>query len=540
MKRNINSIRPYLNRAIVIVAAFMLLSVNTQAQQAPLFSTYFFNKFLNNPGFAGIDNEYRAFGFYRSQWTDIPGSPVTGGATLEGSFWKNRIGAGAYVFNDKIGIFNRTNAALAYNQKIRFAKHHQIGIGVQGGIFVNRVNFSGTNPVDYADPNIANLSPQKLTGDLNLGLSYQWKTLLVGFSVPNVIQSNAEYATAFNTTANYQYVRHYNVFLQYKLALLKGKFNITPTVVMKKAKTSIFQVDASLMLDYNNIVFIGAGYRNSFGVTGLAGVNIMNMFTVAYAYDYTTQRTLKGQVGSTHEITAGFHIATDYKRKKKEEPKDILGGDQSVDDLLAKNDTLSAKLRNSTKKLTDAEKQAVALQETNAKLQRALDSLRSAAAINAGPGAVTGADGNATSTAASGGNTEVAGKGKTIAPATNFDGKATDNANRYVLNDIYFNNDDYKLLPESKKQLYKLVTYMEKNPEAAIIVNGYADNTGGDEYNQKLSAQRAQAVVEYLVNMGIDAKRLASKGYGSQNPVADNNTEEGRKMNRRVEFVVIK
>lgn len=520
MNRNISS--PYFKRVFASVTVVLAIMF-AQAQQAPLFSTYFFNKFLNNPAFAGIDNEYRAFGFYRSQWTDIPGSPVTGGATLEGSFWKNRVGAGAYVFNDKIGIFNRTNAALAYNQKIRFAKHHQIGIGVQGGLFMNRVNFAGTNPVDYADPNIANLSPQKLTGDLNVGISYQWKTLLVGFSVPNIIQSNAEYATVYNNSANYQYVRHYNIFLQYKIALLKGKFNITPTLVMRKAKSSIFQADASLMLDYNNIVFIGAGYRNSFGVTGLAGVNILNMFTIAYAYDYTTQRTLKGQVGSTHEITAGFHIATDYKRKKKDEPKDILGGDQSLNELLAKNDTLSAKLKNASRKLGDSEKQAHTLQEANAKLQRTLDSLK-----------------NVQATTQANANNGGEGGGKTLNPATNFDGNATDGSNRYVLNDIYFNNDDYKLLPESKKQLLTLVTYLEKNPDAAIVVNGYADNTGTDEYNLKLSGQRAAAVVDYLVNMGISPKRLASKGYGSQNPIGDNSTEAGKKMNRRVEFIIIK
>ena len=521
---NNNFSGPYFKRTISITTA-LLFFVLAHAQQAPLFSTYFFNKFLNNPAFAGIDNEYRVFGFYRSQWTDIPGSPVTGGATAEGSFWKNRIGAGAYVFNDKIGIFNRTNAALTYNQKIKFAKHHQIGIGLQGGFFVNRVNFANTNPVDYSDPNIANLSPQKFTGDLNVGISYQWKTLLVGFSVPNVIQSNAEYATTYSSNANYQYVRHYNVFLQYKLALLKGKFNITPTLVMRKAKSSIFQADASLVLDYNNIVFVGAGYRNSFGVTGMAGVNILNMFTVAYAYDYTTQRTLKGQVGSTHEITAGFHIATDYKRKKKDEPKDILGDDQSVENILAKNDTLSAKLKNTTRKLSDSEKKAQALQEANAKLQRTLDSLSAAQAIDAANTANKSSD---------------AGGGKTLKPATNFDGNATDATNRYVLNDINFNNDDYKLLPESKKQLLTLVTYLEKNPDAAIIVNGYADNTGTNDYNLKLSGQRAAAVVEYLVDMGISPQRLSSKGYGSQNPIGDNSTEEGKRMNRRVEFVIIK
>src|SRR5271155_749619 len=87
------------------------------SQQIPVYSSYFFNKYLINPAFTGIDNEFRAFGFYRTQWTEIPGRPNTGGATAEASFWKDRIGIGGYVINDRIGIFNMTTATVSYAQK---------------------------------------------------------------------------------------------------------------------------------------------------------------------------------------------------------------------------------------------------------------------------------------------------------------------------------------------------------------------------------------------------------------------------------------
>src|SRR4051812_33242154 len=92
----------------------LLLSAFTknQAQQTPLFSTYYFNKFLVNPAFTGIDNQYRVFGFFRSQWGGMPGRPITGGATAEGSFWKDRIGAGIVAINDQIGIFNQTSISV--------------------------------------------------------------------------------------------------------------------------------------------------------------------------------------------------------------------------------------------------------------------------------------------------------------------------------------------------------------------------------------------------------------------------------------------
>lgn len=516
--------RVFVSKALFTLLLMLVAQLN-YAQQAPLFSTYFFNKYLNNPAFTGIDNEYRAFGFYRSQWADVPGSPVTGGSTLEGSFWKNRIGVGAYVFNDKIGVFNRTNAAVSYAQKIMFAKHHQISIGVQGGAFINRINFAGTHAVDYNDPDLANLKPNRAVFDLNIGISYKFKTLLVGFSVPNVLQPNAKYANVYGGATNYQYVRHYNAFIQYKIVLLKGRFNITPTIIMRKGKATAFQADASLMLDYNNIVFVGAGYRNMFGVTGIAGVNILNMFTVAYAYDYTTQRILKGQVGATHEITAGFHIATDYKPKRKVQPKDLINPDDLAA-LMSRNDTLSAKLKATAGKLNDTEKQATVLKDDNKQLQAKVDSLSKLA------GAQT-----AVVAAAPNENTPAV---KTAASApVNFTGTVDmAKASTYTLNEIYFNANDDELLPESRNQLDKLAAYLQQNPAASIMVKGYTDNTGEPDYNYRLSLLRAKAVVNYLTAKGINANRLEARGYGMQDPVGNNSTEEGRKMNRRVEFTV--
>ncbi len=516
--------RVFVSKALFTLLLMLFAQLN-YAQQAPLFSTYFFNKYLNNPAFTGIDNEYRAFGFYRSQWADVPGSPVTGGATLEGSFWKNRIGVGAYVFNDKIGVFNRTNAAVSYAQKIMFAKHHQISIGVQGGAFINRINFAGTHAVDYNDPDLANLKPNRAVFDLNIGISYKFKTLLVGFSVPNVLQPNARYANVYGGATNYQYVRHYNAFLQYKIVLLKGKFNITPTVIMRKGKATGFQADASLMLDYNNIVFVGAGYRNMFGVTGMAGVNILNMFTVAYAYDYTTPRILKGQVGATHEITAGFHIATDYKPKRKAQPKDLINP-EDLNALMNRNDTLSAKLKATAGKLNETEKQTAVLKEDNQQLKAQVDSLLQAKAAAAPVVAATAGTNAPANTRAQ------------TAPV-NFNGAVdVTKASTYTLNEIYFNANDDQLLPASKTQLDQLTNYMQQNPSAEIMVKGYTDNTGEPEYNYRLSLLRAKAVVNYLTGKGINASRLDARGYGMQDPVGDNNTEDGRKMNRRVEFTV--
>jgi outer membrane protein OmpA-like peptidoglycan-associated protein len=72
-----------------------------------------------------------------------------------------------------------------------------------------------------------------------------------------------------------------------------------------------------------------------------------------------------------------------------------------------------------------------------------------------------------------------------------------------------------------------------------IEISGHTDNVGSNLYNQQLSEDRAKSVVEYLIDNGIDAGRLTYAGYGEEQPIATNETEEGRQMNRRTEFKVL-
>ncbi len=76
------------------------------------------------------------------------------------------------------------------------------------------------------------------------------------------------------------------------------------------------------------------------------------------------------------------------------------------------------------------------------------------------------------------------------------------------------------------------------SPTRKVIIEGHADSTHTEDYNLELSLRRALAVVEWLIEHGVDPKRLEAKGYGESRPVADNSTLEGRALNRRVEMVL--
>jgi len=81
---------------------------------------------------------------------------------------------------------------------------------------------------------------------------------------------------------------------------------------------------------------------------------------------------------------------------------------------------------------------------------------------------------------------------------------------------------------------------LQKNPDMHIRIEGHTDNIGSMEYNIDLSQKRAQAVKDYLVGKGIDESRVSTVGFGYERPIAPNDTEEGRSLNRRAEIVPIK
>lgn len=109
-----------------------------------------------------------------------------------------------------------------------------------------------------------------------------------------------------------------------------------------------------------------------------------------------------------------------------------------------------------------------------------------------------------------------------------------------ILNNIYFDFDMSVLLSKSFVELNKLVQTMQQNPGMELEIQGHTDNDGPEDYNLDLSLSRAKAVMDYLISKGIAEQRLTYNGFGSERPIADNATEEGREKNRRVEFVMLK
>jgi outer membrane protein OmpA-like peptidoglycan-associated protein len=121
---------------------------------------------------------------------------------------------------------------------------------------------------------------------------------------------------------------------------------------------------------------------------------------------------------------------------------------------------------------------------------------------------------------------------------TNLGARESDRGFVLTLSDIQFQRDESELSAETMRKLYPLITLLKDESRRNIIIEGYTDSVGAEDYNAELSERRASAVRDFLVSAGIDPRRTSVRGYGEEHPVASNDSENGRRENRRVEIIV--
>jgi OmpA-OmpF porin, OOP family len=108
-----------------------------------------------------------------------------------------------------------------------------------------------------------------------------------------------------------------------------------------------------------------------------------------------------------------------------------------------------------------------------------------------------------------------------------------------VLNNIFFDVNKYELKSQSITELEEVIIFLNQNPALKVEISGHTDNSGTEIYNQQLSEKRAQSVAEYLITHEISKQRIITKGYGSQQPISVNDSEQNKQQNRRIEFKIL-
>ena len=278
------------------------------AQQEPMYAQYKTNAFLLNPAVAGSADHHELRLNYRSQWSRFPGSPQTLSASYHGAVdAKNAVGA--IFISDRTGPSERTGIQLAYafHVPMGISEEYHLSFGLSGkairyGFDPNRVFFE-----DPTDATIAEAAAGLSVADVAFGAYLYSENLYLGFSAPNLIQTDLSGIDDGSRTLLSKLYRHYFAIAGYTFRY--DQFSVEPSVMVKKVQSAPYQIEGTVRFNFvDDRLFAGVSYRTDWLMSFMCGVRARNLF-FAYSADFMPAATRNVRVfGNTNELTLGIDI----------------------------------------------------------------------------------------------------------------------------------------------------------------------------------------------------------------------------------------
>lgn len=276
------------------------------AQQLPLYSQYYFNPFLYNPSMTGISDETNVNLIHRSQWTAIPGSPVTNALTLDGSINDKTMGLGFTVFNDVQDISERMGLYASYAYRLKINEDNRVLFGLSGGFLDNRIDFAKAVVIDNTDPMLFSSLQRKSTLDASVGVTYEWTKLRIGVAVPQLVGQFVPFADNNDPRSYYQLNRHYLGSAQYEFTLSEAaELKLEPLAMVRFMPNAPVQYDVNAILNWKNTGWFGVSYRSNYAVGANVRIKLFNSLSAGYAYDFILT-PLRTSGGFSHEFQLGY------------------------------------------------------------------------------------------------------------------------------------------------------------------------------------------------------------------------------------------
>lgn len=350
------------NSIIPFVLFIIVALTNVEAQQMPFSSQYYSNQFVTNPAFTGNKEGTNAFLTHRTQWVGISGAPQTSYFTVDGPVKQNGIGVGLIMYTDVTDILARTGANATYSYKLKINSTNQLTFGLALGIVNNKVNFSKVQVLDITDPYLITQQYSRTVATADFGLAYNWKSLEVGFAVPQLVGNSVKYSNNLGLTGRYNLARHYFGSLKYVFDVIPTKgITAYPLVMIRSVAGAPIQYDINGVIDWKKYGWFGITYHSNYAVAFSAGVRYKAL-SLGYAYDLGISK-IKKYTGTTSEFLLSYNFGNIGNAEEIEKLKLKVTDLQQKDsvsslklDELARKDSLKDSLILNLQTLADSNK----------------------------------------------------------------------------------------------------------------------------------------------------------------------------------------
>lgn len=298
------------------------------AQQIPLYSLNFDNRFIYNPARTGFNGSPELYLIYRKQWLDFNGAPETRAASFDMAVKKG--GFGFYLFNDITDVFNTWGGYFSYAYHLKFKNEmHRLSIGLSAGLQDYNFDREAAFVQQTDDPLLQ--GDRGLSFDGSAGIHYfvtkgNYLNLSLGLAAQSIYATDLKFLNDAAPSTLFIPDRTYMGIVSNRLKLVNEKLMLEPMVIARLTEAVNYQIEPGLLIGYKDWVWVSGLYRYNYGVTIAGGFKVHDAVKLGYAYDLPLN-DIKDHTAGTHELMLGII----FGRKK-----DDVASKQEVDELKKK------------------------------------------------------------------------------------------------------------------------------------------------------------------------------------------------------------
>ena len=314
------------SKTYILLATLFCISVSNYGQQQLVFSNFLMNSYYYNPAIAGSKNVHEANLSYRNQWVGFEGAPKSIIGSFHGSY-KNqgKVGYGATVISDQVGLIQNTGIYLNYAQHFKLGEKLKLGFGIQPGFVQYRIRLYDAQLADEGDDVLTGNILASNGFDLNGGLHLYSKSFFIMASVQSVLGGEVSNLalTPYNEPSfplNESLRKHYTFIAGYNIKFKKKPWEIQPSVMMKSTYPVPNQWTAMAKVTYKQKFWGGVLYRTENAAGVCVGMNLKERLSVGYTFDYSMGGITNYQSGS-HEIVISFVTTPNRPSIEEEDEK---------------------------------------------------------------------------------------------------------------------------------------------------------------------------------------------------------------------------
>lgn len=275
-------------------------------QQLPLFSEYMFNTMEINPAYAGFRDALSVTTMFRKQYTGFKTAPQSTFFSADMPISGKRVGVGLKLLDDRDEITKTLGAQGVYSFKIPTGPNSNISLGLQGGVYNFRTDYTKVDVIDPNDPSFSqNVNSLKL--NFGTGVFFNTETFYVGLSSPNLIRNN--FSKENNTGAFSELKQQMHIYFNtgYVFAI-SDDLHIKPSVLFRGVAGSPISYDINTNFWISDMLGLGVSYRNKTAMVGMIDLKLIPELHLGYAYDHVISKYNIISKGS-HEVILRYELS---------------------------------------------------------------------------------------------------------------------------------------------------------------------------------------------------------------------------------------